>query len=64
MQDRKSGSGFRVALTCSAPSDPRSRLAILADVTDRFRAQNQRMALGLEIGFRELEKQERQHGKK
>lgn len=64
MQDRKSGSGFRVALTCAAPSDPRTGLATLAEVTERFRKQNQRMALGLQFGFRELERQERQNGKR
>jgi hypothetical protein len=64
MQDRKSGSSFKVALTCSAPSDPRTRLGILAASTERFRKQNERMVLGLEVGFRTLEQQQGHNGKR
>lgn len=55
MSETTTSSTFRVALTCEAPTDPRKRLLTLVTVTERFRHQNERMALGLRIGFRELE---------
>jgi hypothetical protein len=54
MNETRANPAFRIVLTCEPPTDPRKRLAKLADVTTRLEQQNERMALGLRHGFRAL----------
>lgn len=51
---------FRIQLRQPRPSDPRGDLPALAAMTAAYREHNDRMALGLKIGFAEVE---RKHGK-
>lgn len=48
-------STFRIRLQSPNPSDPRTELPALAAVVSDYRRNNDRMALGLKIGFREVE---------
>lgn len=49
---------FRIELQSPSPSDPRTRLAALATMVEDYRRGNDRMALGLRIGFRALENEQ------
>jgi hypothetical protein len=53
-------SSFRIELHRPQPSDPRADLPALAATTAAYKQRNDRMALGLKIGFGEVE---RRHGK-
>lgn len=46
---------FRILLQAPSPSDPRAALPKLAALVADYALSNDRMALGLRIGFRELE---------
>lgn len=48
-------STFRIQLQSPSPSDPRTQLPALATLVEDYRRSNDRMALGLRIGFRRLE---------
>lgn len=54
MNSTKPSAAFRIVLTHEAPTDPRKRLSTLAAVTEQLERQNERMALGLRVGFRVL----------
>lgn len=50
-------SSFRIALQSPSPSDPRGQLPALAAMIENYKRSNDRMALGLRIGFRQVENQ-------
>lgn len=51
-----SSSSFRIELHRPQPSDPRADLPALAATTAAYKQRNDRMALGLKIGFGEVER--------
>ena len=52
----ESASSWKVSLATPAPHDPRERLPNLAAATEAYKRKNDRLELGLRIGFRELER--------